>query len=111
MDDSDNPPFPHIYFSTYCIHEIHDQCRLTCKICRGYCHCFCHTADPDAAPTTREQEQNAAREALVTVAHDHEGVTRWRLIKVREAVKVGLNMQQIGNLIGVSRQTVARWCR
>lgn len=33
--------YPH-YTSTYCIHEQHDQCRLTCKTCERECLCACH---------------------------------------------------------------------
>lgn len=32
---------PH-YTSTYCIHELHDDCRLTCKHCKTPCRCGCH---------------------------------------------------------------------
>lgn len=35
------PEHPH-YTSTYCIHDHHDQCRLTCKICADPCKCHCH---------------------------------------------------------------------
>lgn len=39
----DNPggTFEH-YTSTYCIHELHDSCRLTCKHCQSPCLCACH---------------------------------------------------------------------
>jgi hypothetical protein len=33
--------WPH-YTSTYCIHELHDACRLTCKTCGAPCRCDCH---------------------------------------------------------------------
>ena len=33
--------YPH-YFSTYCIHGLHDRCRVTCKHCERYCRCACH---------------------------------------------------------------------
>lgn len=33
--------YPH-YFSTYCIHGLHDRCRLTCKHCDRSCRCDCH---------------------------------------------------------------------
>lgn len=33
--------WPH-YFSTYCIHGHHDDCRLTCKVCGEQCLCECH---------------------------------------------------------------------
>lgn len=32
---------PH-YTSTYCIHELHEDCRLTCKTCQLPCLCPCH---------------------------------------------------------------------
>lgn len=35
---------PH-YLSTYCHHRLHDQCRLTCKICAAPCQCPCHRDD------------------------------------------------------------------
>jgi hypothetical protein len=34
----------HLYVSTYCIHRLHDQCRLTCKTCGAACLCPCHPA-------------------------------------------------------------------
>jgi len=33
--------YPH-YWSTYCIHDRHDECRLTCKTCKAPCLCTCH---------------------------------------------------------------------
>lgn len=30
------------YVSTYCIHEDHSACRLTCKTCNRPCRCACH---------------------------------------------------------------------
>lgn len=33
--------YPH-YTSTYCIHDLHDECRLTCKTCVRHCLCACH---------------------------------------------------------------------
>lgn len=32
----------HLYVSTYCQHGLHDDCRLTCKICESGCLCPCH---------------------------------------------------------------------
>jgi hypothetical protein len=45
MDDHVNEAdyYPH-YYSTYCIHDLHDQCRLTCKHCEKQCRCACHQA-------------------------------------------------------------------
>jgi hypothetical protein len=44
------PPFndvivhaPH-YTSTYCLHDAHEHCRLTCKLCSEPCRCSCHRA-------------------------------------------------------------------
>jgi len=33
--------FPH-YYSTYCIHDRHGECRKTCKTCSDPCLCPCH---------------------------------------------------------------------
>jgi hypothetical protein len=43
--------YPH-YWSTYCVHHQHTDCRLTCKHCEAPCLCFCHAAriDGEAAP-------------------------------------------------------------
>jgi hypothetical protein len=30
------------YFSTYCLHDDHEHCRLTCKTCGQSCRCPCH---------------------------------------------------------------------
>lgn len=32
---------PH-YTSTYCIHQDHEHCRMTCKTCKAPCLCECH---------------------------------------------------------------------
>lgn len=34
----------HHYTSTACVHQLHDQCRRTCKFCGHYCQCWCHEA-------------------------------------------------------------------
>lgn len=33
--------YPH-YWSTYCIHLNHADCRMTCKTCQAPCLCPCH---------------------------------------------------------------------
>lgn len=33
--------YPH-YWSTYCQHDRHEDCRLTCKTCDEPCRCPCH---------------------------------------------------------------------
>jgi hypothetical protein len=33
--------YPH-YWSTYCIHLNHADCRMTCKTCQTPCLCPCH---------------------------------------------------------------------
>lgn len=33
---------PHDYLSTACYHDLHDQCRKTCKFCFEKCKCPCH---------------------------------------------------------------------
>lgn len=35
---------PHRYFSTACLHERHDDCRMVCKFCPSPCRCDCHDA-------------------------------------------------------------------
>lgn len=30
------------YFSTYCIHDLHESCRDSCKFCPETCRCDCH---------------------------------------------------------------------
>lgn len=30
------------YFSTYCLHGLHANCRITCKHCPRTCRCPCH---------------------------------------------------------------------
>jgi hypothetical protein len=35
------------YLSTYCLHEDHGSCRLTCKICEAPCRCDCHASEED----------------------------------------------------------------
>jgi hypothetical protein len=40
---------PHLYVSTACRHELHDQCRLTCKWCSAPCMCRCHRGDDPPA--------------------------------------------------------------
>lgn len=32
----------HRYVSTYCQHDWHSDCRLTCKVCGADCLCQCH---------------------------------------------------------------------
>jgi hypothetical protein len=36
------------YVSTYCIHDKHGDCRLTCKHCKAPCLCPCHRAEAPA---------------------------------------------------------------
>lgn len=36
----------HYYVSTYCLHELHDDCRLACKHCGAPCLCPCHVTMP-----------------------------------------------------------------
>lgn len=35
------------YVSTYCMHDVHESCRLTCKFCTALCRCSCHDRDGD----------------------------------------------------------------
>lgn len=32
----------HIYESTACQHDLHDECRKECKWCEEPCSCSCH---------------------------------------------------------------------
>lgn len=34
----------HDYLSTACEHELHAECRKTCKFCGNACGCACHDA-------------------------------------------------------------------
>lgn len=36
----------HSYLSTACHHELHDECRRSCKFCSAGCTCSCHEAHP-----------------------------------------------------------------
>lgn len=36
------------YFSTYCLHDLHGECRLRCKTCLAHCRCACH--QPSGSP-------------------------------------------------------------
>lgn len=38
---------PH-YFSTSCLHDLHDQCKGVCKFCPEKCRCDCHKSEPGA---------------------------------------------------------------
>ncbi len=35
----------HVYTSTACHHELHDQCRQVCKFCESACLCPCHSEE------------------------------------------------------------------
>lgn len=37
---------PDHYLSTYCYHDLHSDCRLTCKTCGKACLCECHEEGP-----------------------------------------------------------------
>jgi hypothetical protein len=45
----------HVYFSTYCYHRKHDDCRLVCKDCQNPCICDCHEWPQVPPPLTAEQ--------------------------------------------------------
>lgn len=36
----------HEYTSTACLHNMHKECRLSCKFCKIRCKCGCHKHDP-----------------------------------------------------------------
>lgn len=52
----------HAYVSTACQHQLHQQCRRTCKFCPADCGCMCHIRDELAAAVVREQHRLALRE-------------------------------------------------
>ena len=45
--------WPH-YWSTYCIHDEHAICRLTCKLCGEKCQCRCHLKAAGGGPIIPE---------------------------------------------------------
>ena len=51
------PVTRHYYVSTYCVHDLHADCRKTCKHCGAACLCQCH--DRGAAPYPSENEKAA----------------------------------------------------
>jgi hypothetical protein len=44
IDDRQGPMIEHSYTSTYCLHGLHEDCRLVCKVCAAPCRCDCHIA-------------------------------------------------------------------
>lgn len=49
VEEAMSPLIEHPYTSTYCLHELHDRCRLTCKMCAAPCRCVCHL-EPGVLP-------------------------------------------------------------
>lgn len=45
----------HFYFSTACLHDLHDRCRKTCKFCHESCNCVCHS-DSDGRMVHRRND-------------------------------------------------------
>lgn len=41
-DEPMRPLIEHPYTSTYCLHGVHERCRLNCKLCNAPCRCDCH---------------------------------------------------------------------
>lgn len=41
------PAPEHVYESTACHHNLHDQCRRSCKFCASSCICKCHLPESD----------------------------------------------------------------
>lgn len=50
ISETKSPLIEHPYTSTYCLHEMHADCRLLCKICAAPCRCACHLPSPDVLP-------------------------------------------------------------
>jgi hypothetical protein len=42
----------HVYLSTACHHEIHEECRKQCKFCEVDCACDCHVEDAETTVLT-----------------------------------------------------------
>jgi hypothetical protein len=52
------------YVSTYCIHDDHEHCRLTCKTCGVGCRCSCHIDGPAmGSEHDRVVDRNAVEES------------------------------------------------
>lgn len=45
------PDVGHVYMSTACYHQLHEQCRKECKFCPATCRCECHGERPDTPDT------------------------------------------------------------
>lgn len=66
--------FPH-YTSTYCMHDVHEECRKFCKLCAGLCRCSCHYWNDsseliDPEEESRVPELMAALEESVRAARE-----------------------------------------
>lgn len=99
----------HHYVSTFCIHDLHTECRLTCKTCKSQCLCVCHRKPPII--DEHELVRVEARDALITVSHDYNGIRRWRLIRLREAVAKGVPVEEAARILEVTEDDVIRWCQ
>lgn len=66
----------HIYLSTACYHDKHDNCRNTCKFCVTQCICNCHGKVSDRAETKADADRNVVHPRTTKI-------TKKRLIKTR----------------------------
>lgn len=54
------PSEVHDYLSTACLHNMHDQCRQSCKFCGAECRCVCHATNETAPSPAPEQRAEPA---------------------------------------------------
>lgn len=61
----------HAYVSTACQHQLHRQCRRTCKFCPAGCGCVCHGTGE------RSPARCAASAGSLLAGHDHVHRCSW----------------------------------
>lgn len=57
---------PH-YTSTYCIHGLHDECRMTCKTCGAFC--LCEAEDCPCLKARVDHPEELVRMGLTATGH------------------------------------------
>jgi hypothetical protein len=66
----------HAYVSTACQHQLHQQCRRTCKFCPAGCSCTCHPAG--------ERSPACPNCPGPTVPHQHMAITRTEFDRIQD---------------------------
>jgi hypothetical protein len=81
----------HHYTSTYCMHKVHDRCRLACKVCTAPCECDCHKETPVTKPFARllkaeriAQQFHETRARVRGVLDTGITVTEWKDLDVED---------------------------